>query len=276
MTQNPAQPERDEDDLLLEAEASGTAAPPRAQDPEGTHPRIPESVARRLRDRTAGVEFDPHAVRGASSVRPSESPTTAPASASRPAPVPSPAPQATPEPAPDAPAEADVDPTPEAPAGTPAEPAPVVGEPTASGEWPSSSLPAPTGHEEERPTRRSRMTQLPETERTVKPTALSGGLPQGQRAGASEDDRPAPWGRLAPQQESGREGALSLWATTPKPVTAADVSVPRAAGTEPSVGDAAAEGSESSEPVRTFGTTRIVLGVILLLLIVALILLVVL
>lgn len=65
MSTTPHQPKRD-DDLLLAAEADGAAPRPLPEAPEGSHPRIPESVARRLRDRSAGAEFDPRAIRSSS------------------------------------------------------------------------------------------------------------------------------------------------------------------------------------------------------------------
>lgn len=63
MSTTPHQPERDDDDLLVAAEAEAQERPARVEEPEDLHPRIPASVSRRLQDRSAGVEFDPKAVR---------------------------------------------------------------------------------------------------------------------------------------------------------------------------------------------------------------------
>lgn len=346
-----SQPQRDDDDLLLEAVAEEQTGRPLPEAPEGAHPRIPESVSRRLRDRSAGVEFDPKAVRSprpaesaASGQAPSapaaeqaspetqqvESTTTAPASAARPAsssgrvvapPVPEPvldrpggnpvetdASAGGPEPVPAGEPAVSAD-SAEAPdAATPAEPAAEpaeaaerteTAEPSAaetgdqaadsavdSRERESAALPAPVDPHQERPTRRSRMAQLPAEERRDRPTALSGGLPAGQRP-VRDGSTPAPWGRLAPQSGTGRDDALSLAAPAPKPVSAqdaggeADAVAPSAvtAGErkdteQPTSTSAPVPAAEKDTPAGgAFTTTRIVLLVVLLLLIIALILL---
>lgn len=277
MSTIPNQPDRDDDDLLLAAEAEDASPHPLPEAPEGSHPRIPASVSRRLQDRSAGVEFDPKAVRsthpssdvaGQHPVDVAEPTTTAPAPASTGGPssgrvvappVPEPAALRQPSSAHEETAPEPTSPTEEAAASAPAE------------------LPAAMDPQQERPTRRSRMAQLPAEERRDRPTALSGGLPQGNRH-THDDSTPAPWGRLAPHGNE-HDAALSLGAPAPKPISSDDVvpgQAPAAvrndgAGTPQSA--TAPAGPDAEEPRGAFTLTRIVLGVILLLLVIALILL---
>lgn len=272
MSTTPHQPERDDDDLLLAAEAEAQERPARVEEPEVVHPRIPASVSRRLQDRSAGVEFDPKAIRSTRPEAPSRPTRPTPRVVAPPVPEPT-VTRAEPAPPADVPAQE--------PAGTASERA-AAPEPTTSAPAPAAATESETGAMRSaetsgaagaglpaagRPTRCSRMAQLPTEERRDRPTALAGGLPSGRRP-ASDDAAPAPWGRLVAHDQHDVVPALSLGAPAPKPISAEDVD-PGQGAPDDSVAEAGADGTGRG----TFTTVRIVLGVVLLLLVIALVLL---